>query len=193
MYFCTQVPDDIPENILSQLGLRVQHALRAFTAKDRKKIKLVAENFPPSDAYDVDQLLTSLGIGEALVTVLNEKGIPTPLAATLLVAPRSRMGILEPHELKNLVNDSELLVEYNEEIDRRSAYELLNEKIVAAGTEDKKVPQTNEPNEDSLIEQLSKNTMVRQLGNTLVRELTRGLLGALGAKPRRTKRSTSVW
>lgn len=198
IYFCTQVPDDIPENILSQLGLRVQHALRAFTARDRKKIKLVAENFPPSEVYEVDELLTSLGIGEALITVLNEKGIPTPLAATLLVAPRSRMGILEDKELNELVNDSELLEEYNEDIDRKSAYELLNEKIEAAKEENE--PEEKKPaskqkstNDESLVEQLSKNTMVRQLGNTLIRELSRGLLGAMGVKPRRKRRSTSIW
>ena len=196
IYFCTQVPDDIPANILSQLGFRVQHALRAFTARDRKKIKLVAENFPPTDYYDIDELLTTLGIGEALVTVLNEKGIPTPLAATLMTAPRSRMGILTKDELSEIVKSSELIEEYNEEIDRKSAYELLNEKIeVAAETEPEvqKGRKRSEPDDTSLVEQLSKNTMVRQLGRTLVTEITRGLMGALGVKPRRKRRSTSLW
>ena len=199
IYFCTQVPDDIPENILSQLGFRVQHSLRAFTAKDRKKIKLVAENFPPSEYYDVDELLTTLGIGEALVTVLNEKGIPTPLAATLMVAPRSRMDVLSPEELKEINAKSEIIEEYNEEIDRKSAYELLNEKIEAAveqNTPDS-APKTQsrktKKEDESLIEELSKNTMVRQMGRTLVQEFTRGLLGALGVKPGRKRRSTSLW
>jgi hypothetical protein len=191
------VPDDIPENILSQLGFRVQHALRAFTARDRKKIKLVAENFPPSEYYDIDELLTTLGIGEALVTVLNEKGIPTPLAATLMSAPRSRMGILTDAELNEIIDRSEIIEEYNEEIDRRSAYELLNEKIEAAATpepvEKKSTGKSTTAKDESLVEQLSKNTMVRQLGNTLMREISRGLMGALGVKPQRKRRSTSLW
>ena len=94
VFFITQNPADIPDDVLSQLGLKVQHALRAFTAKDRKAIKLAAENYPISEYYDVSDLITQLGIGEAFVTALNEKGIPTPLAHTLLRAPQSRMDIL---------------------------------------------------------------------------------------------------
>ena len=95
VYFSTQNPTDIPDAVLSQLGLKVQHALRAFTAKDRKNIEKAVENYPISEFYDVEELITSLGIGEALVTCLNEKGIPTPLAATLLRAPISRMDVLK--------------------------------------------------------------------------------------------------
>jgi DNA helicase HerA-like ATPase len=138
LYFVTQNPTDVPDAVLSQLGLKIQHALRAFTAKDRKAIKLTAENYPLSDYYKTDEVLTSLGIGEALVTALNEKGIPTPLAATLLRAPMSRMDILEDHELKDLIRESELIPQYNEEIDRESAYELLNEKIEIAEKEEAK-------------------------------------------------------
>lgn len=129
LYFVTQNPTDIPDAVLSQLGLKIQHALRAFTAKDRKAIKLTAENYPLSEYYKTDEVLTSLGIGEALVTALNEKGIPTPLAATLVRAPMSRMGVLEDNELKDLLDSSQLIREYNQEIDRESAYELLNKKI----------------------------------------------------------------
>lgn len=132
LYFVTQNPTDVPDAVLSQLGLKVQHALRAFTAKDRKAIKLTAENYPLSDYYKTDEVLTSLGIGEALVSALNEKGIPTPLAATLLRAPMSRMDVLEDSELKDLLKKSKLVKEYNEEIDRESAYELLNKKIETA-------------------------------------------------------------
>jgi DNA helicase HerA-like ATPase len=201
VFFCTQSPADVPEDILSQLGLRVQHALRAFTAKDRKRIKLIAENFPPSDYYKTDELLTSMGIGEALITALDEKGIPTPLAATMLVAPRSRMGILSAEELEALVNSSELASDYNEAIDRRSAYEILNEKLEAfrqhgadEHLEEKKKTKHASKEEPSLAEQLSKNTMVRQLGRTVMREVTRGLLGALGVKATtRRRRSHSLW
>jgi len=138
LYFVTQNPTDVPDAVLSQLGLKVQHALRAFTAKDRKAIKLTAENYPLSDYYQTDQILTSLGTGEALVSALNEKGIPTPLAATMLRAPMSRMDILNDSELRSLIENSKLAKEYNEEIDRESAYELLNKKIEIANREEAK-------------------------------------------------------
>ncbi len=138
LYFVTQDPTDVPDAVLAQLGLKIQHALRAFTAKDRKAIKLTAENYPLSDYYKTDEVLTSLGIGEALVSALNEKGIPTPLAATMMRAPMSRMDILSDGELKTLLNQSKLIPKYNEEIDRESAYELLNEKIEVANNEEAK-------------------------------------------------------
>ncbi|MCL4138128.1 UNVERIFIED_CONTAM: hypothetical protein GTU68_006837 [Idotea baltica] len=129
LYFVTQNPKDVPEDILAQLGLKVQHALRAFTAKDRKAIKLAAENYPDSKYYDTKEVLTQLGIGEAFVSVLNEKGIPTPLARTMLRAPMSRMDILTEQELNTVVNNSKLAFKYNQNIDRESAYEMLNSKI----------------------------------------------------------------
>ena len=131
LFFVTQNPKDVPEDVLAQLGLKVQHALRAFTAKDRKAIKLAAENYPDSEYYDVDESLTQLGIGEAFISVLNEKGIPTPLAATMMRAPMSRMDVLSNTELKRLIDTSRLYYKYNETIDRESAYEILNEKIEA--------------------------------------------------------------
>ncbi len=138
IYFVTQNPTDVPDAVLSQLGLKIQHALRAFTAKDRKAIKLTAENYPISSYYKTDEVLTSLGIGEALVSVLNEKGIPTPLAATMLRAPMSRMDVLTDDELNTLLEHSKILKEYNEEIDRDSAYEMLNKKIEIANKEEAK-------------------------------------------------------
>ncbi len=129
LYFVTQNPTDVPEAVLSQLGLKIQHALRAFTAKDRKAIKLTAQNYPDTDYYDTTEVLTSLGIGEALVSALDEKGRPTPLAATMMRAPMSRMDVLTDSELSNLLGDSKLIIKYNKEVDRESAYEILNEKI----------------------------------------------------------------
>ncbi len=129
IFFVTQNPKDVPEDVLAQLGLKIQHALRAFTAKDRKAIKLAAENYPDSAYYDVDKTLTQLGIGEAFISVLNEKGIPTPLAATMMRAPMSRMDILSNSEIKQQIENSRLFYKYNETIDRDSAYEILNEKI----------------------------------------------------------------
>jgi len=132
IYFVTQNPKDIPSDVLSQLGLKIQHALRAFTAKDRKAIKLAAENYPDSDYYDTAKVLTELGIGEALVSALNEKGVPTPLVRTMLRAPMSRMDVLSDSELKELIDKSKIARRYNEVIDSESAYEILNEKIVTA-------------------------------------------------------------
>jgi DNA helicase HerA-like ATPase len=138
IYFVTQNPTDVPEAVLSQLGLKVQHALRAFTANDRKAIKLAAQNYPDSIYYDTAEVLTSLGTGEALVSALDEKGRPTPLAATMMRAPMSRMDILTNSEINNLLSTSKLVKKYNKEIDRVSAYEILNNKIERAEAEEAK-------------------------------------------------------
>ncbi|MBB4119249.1 hypothetical protein GGR32_001545 [Mesonia hippocampi] len=138
IYFVTQNPTDIPSEVLGQLGLKIQHALRAFTAKDRKAIKLTAQNYPLSDFYTTETIITELGIGEALVTALNEKGKPTPLAATMLRAPMSRMDILTPEELNGLIDNSALVKKYNSPINRESAAELLKEKIRLASQEENK-------------------------------------------------------
>jgi len=138
VYFVTQNPTDVPEAVLSQLGLKVQHALRAFTANDRKAIKLTAQNYPDSEYYNTEDVLTSLGIGEALVSALDEKGRPTPLAATMMRAPMSRMDVLTDSELDTLLTKSKLVKKYNETIDRDSAYEMLNKKIDLAEAEEAK-------------------------------------------------------
>ncbi len=186
VYFCTQTPTDVPESVLGQLGLKVQHALRAFTAKDRKAITKTAENYPDSQFYNTSDVLTSMGIGEALITALNEKGIPTPLAHTLVRAPITRMGVLSENEIDDLVASSDLVKKYNEDIDRESAFEILEKKLDWIESEQKKAmpsrsgSRTGRRNkqEESLIEELSKNTMVRQIGRTIFRELTRGILGS---------------
>ncbi len=131
VFFVTQNPTDIPNGVLAQLGLKVQHALRAFTAVDRKAIKLTAENYPLSDYYKTEDTITALGIGEALVTALNEKGIPTPLAAAMLRSPMSRMDILTSDEINSINRASGLVSKYSQTIDRESAYEILSRKIEA--------------------------------------------------------------
>ena len=103
VYFCTQNPQDVPDAVLGQLGMKMQHALRAFTAKDRQNIRLVAQNYPLTDFYDVENLITQLGIGEAFITVLNEKGIPTPIVQTMLRAPQSRMDVLSEVEIDKIL------------------------------------------------------------------------------------------
>jgi hypothetical protein len=183
IYFCTQNPYDIPDAVLAQLGLKVQHALRAFTEKDRKAIKKTAENYPISEFYKTDELLTSLGIGQALISALDEKGIPTPLAATHLRAPMSRIGVLTADEIQQVVSSSSIAAKYNKVIDSESAYEILNSKIKAA-TETKEEELAEEKKskkeEKSTIEKISENTMVRQVGRTVMKEVARGLLGVLG-------------
>jgi hypothetical protein len=176
IYFVTQNPTDVPNDVLSQLGLKVQHALRAFTARDRKAIKLTAENYPESEYYDTKEVLTSLGIGEALISALDEKGRPTPLAATLLRAPMSRMDVLTDQELEEVIDKSSLVKKYNEIIDRESAYEILNEKI-----EDAEKLAEKEKNKPA-ARRTSTRTSTRQ--NPVIKVLTsatfiRGVLGVL--------------
>ena len=187
IYFITQNPADIPESILAQLGLKIQHALRAFTAKDRKSIKLAAENYPITKWYQTEDLLTNLGIGEAFVSVLNEKGIPTPLAHTLMRPPESRMDVLTQGEIDNLLNRSALVRKYNQEVDRESAYEILTGKIQEAAEMAPPPPPQQEQRssrpakeEKGMLETVIDNPLARQVGRTVARELTRGLLGVLG-------------
>jgi hypothetical protein len=174
LYFVTQNPTDVPEAVLSQLGLKVQHALRAFTANDRKAIKLTAQNYPDTEYYDTASVLTSLGTGEALVSALNEKGKPTPLAATMMRAPMSRMDILTDSELNNLLDNSKLVKKYNEEIDRESAYEMLNEKIEQAEAADLKEKARKEKEALEKAESKSRSTSTRKSTriNPIVKVLT---------------------
>jgi DNA helicase HerA-like ATPase len=188
IYFITQNPMDVPSGVLAQLGLKIQHALRAFTANDRKAIKQTADNYPTSDYYNTSEILTSLGIGEALVTALNEKGIPTPLAATMLRAPMSRMDILTESEIQNINNKSKLVKKYSELIDRESAYEMLNKKIAVIEAETAKQEAQEEELKEKQEEikrsdkQTSKTTDA--VGKTVLKVLTsatfiRGAFGIL--------------
>ncbi len=179
VFFCTQNPQDIPAAVLSQLGFKIQHALRAFTANDRKDIKQTAENYPESTFYQTEDLITQLGIGEALVTLLNEKGVPTPLAHTFLVSPRSRMDILSDEELNALVAGSKLVPKYNAVLDRESAYEILNNKLAAAASQES-APKYAAPEagtakrapakeEKSWLEQAINSSAGKQVQRSLVR------------------------
>lgn len=179
IFFVTQNPTDIAPAVLSQLGLKIQHALRAFTAKDRKAIKQTAENYPLSNYYETENIITELGIGEALVTLLNEKGIPTPLAATMLCAPRSRMDVLTDKEIENIVKKSSLTSKYNQEIDRESAYEILSEKLETAKEEAPK-RKSKQKEEETILEQIGGNTVVKSMLRTAGNMIVRSLLGSLG-------------
>jgi DNA helicase HerA-like ATPase len=197
--FITQNPDDIPASILGQLGFKVQHALRAFTANDRKAIKNASENYPSSEFYKVDELITQLGIGEALITVLNEKGLPTEVVHTCMAPPSSRMDILQAAEIDEILKNSELVKEYNQPVDRESAYEILQSKMnpgssPAKGEPGRDVPREEEikprkrssvPQEEgSVIEDILKSPVTKMVA----KELTRGLLGVLGFSTTRRRR-----
>jgi DNA helicase HerA-like ATPase len=132
VYFVTQAPTDVPSSVLSQLGNRVQHALRAFTPDDADALRKTARTFPVTTHYDVERTITSLGIGEALVTVLSPKGVPTPLAATRLIPPDSRMAPLTDAELAQVVAASPLQARYGTTIDRESAHEIITARLQAA-------------------------------------------------------------
>ncbi|MFK8044377.1 MAG: helicase HerA-like domain-containing protein, partial [Crocinitomicaceae bacterium] len=163
IYFVTQLPTDIPDEVLSQLGLKIQHALRAFTAKDRKAIKQTAENYPLSDYYKTDKVITELGTGIALVTALNEKGIPTPLATTLMQAPKTRMDILTKAEINEQIEYSLLNEKYKEKIDRRSAYEILEERIARMGEEELiEKRKKQQAKEDKAIEKTRRSKTTRR-------------------------------
>ena len=180
IYFCTQNPQDIPDAVLSQLGMKLQHSLRAFTAKDRQNIRLVAQNYPLTDFYDVETLLTELGIGEALITVLNEKGIPTPLVHTMLRPPQSRMDVLTDDEIEDILRGSKIIKKYNEVINRESAFEILTTKLSQAAEAQPAPSSRSQKEEPTFVEKAMKNPFVKQAGSQIVRELTRGLLGILG-------------
>ena len=194
IFFCTQNPQDVPAGILSQLGLKVQHALRAFTAADRKTIKQAAENYPETEFYKTESLLTQLGIGEALITALNEKGIPTPLVHTMLVPPRSRMDVLTDSEMDALIDQSKLVKKYASDENRESACEILTSKLEEAAQKSEQQKESAKPAarpEKSTLEKVLENPVTRQIGRTAASVITRSLLGALGLGGRSSSRRKS--
>ena len=187
VFFCTQLPTDIPNNVLSQLGARVQHALRAFTPDDQAALAKTVKTYPKTEYYELDTALTSLGTGEAIVTVLSERGAPTPVAWTRLRAPRSKMGAIGPDAVTAAVTSSDLHAKYSETIDRESAYEKLAAKVAGPPVSDGQAPPPPAPeaapkkDEPGLVEQAMKNPAVksflRSAAGALGREITRGLFG----------------
>ncbi len=198
IFFCTQNPMDIPASVLGQLGLKIQHALRAFTAADRKTIKQTADNYPETAYYKTEDLITQLGIGEALVTLLSEKGIPTPLAHTMLCSPRSRMDLLSESEVDAINAKSKLVAKYSEEIDTESAYEMLTAKLQEAEErttnnvqETSKTKQAKE--EPSTFEKIANNSVVKSMVRTAGNGIVRSLLGALGLGGRSSSSKKKSW
>lgn len=189
VFFCTQSPMDVPENVLGQLGNRVQHALRAFTPNDAEALKKTVNTYPRSAFYEIDRTLTSLGTGQALITVLNEKGIPTEVVAAHLIPPRASMSPLSQQEAETLMQSSDTYRKYQETIDPESAYDILTKRIsekLAEADDVKKqadIEKENSPkrNEKSTFEKVINAPITRQIGTAIVR----GLFGMLtGKKPR---------
>jgi DNA helicase HerA-like ATPase len=189
VFFVTQTPKDVPADVLAQLGNRVQHALRAFTPDDEAKLKATARTFPKSTFYDITATLTSLGIGEALVTVMSPRGTPTPVVATLLVPPPSLMGALDPSVVTQQVQASPLHARYAQAIDRESAREMLLARAKEAedvddapGYPTARTRRQPESTAGQVAKAVLKSSVVAALG----RELVRGVFGVLGLrKPRR--------
>jgi len=195
IFFCTQNPMDVPASVLAQLGLKVQHALRAFTAADRKVIKQTAENYPETAFYKTEDLITQLGTGEAFVTILNEKGIPTPLVHCMMRPPQSRMDILTDAEIDALVSKSKIAAKYNEVVDSQSAYEILTGKLDEAAkrdaeekeqqAEEKAEKKTTTKKEKGFFDNPTVKSMTRTAGNSIVRTLL-GVLGLGGRSKRKS-------
>ncbi len=192
VFFCTQLTQDIPATVLSQLGNRVHHVIRAFTPNDVSALKMTIKTFPKSDFYDLEQQFTKLGIGQAFITVLNEKGIPTETVVTHLAPPASVMGPLSSSEYQVQLDQSEFYKKYRETIDPKSAFEILNDRMQEVRTkqaeevkeqEELKAPPRSTRKEKSTFEEVISSPVAKQVG----RELVRGVFGMLfGSAPRRT-------
>jgi DNA helicase HerA-like ATPase len=192
IYFCTQNPMDVPASVLGQLGLKIQHSLRAFTANDRQVIKQTAQNYPETTFYKTEDVITQLGIGEALVTLLNEKGIPTPLAHVMMCTPRSRMDVLTETEINNIVAQSKLTAKYNQVVDSQSAYEMLTAKLQEAAANPPAVATKSAKPEESTLEKVANNSVVKSIVRTAGNTIVRSLLGSLGLGGR-TRKSAKSW
>jgi DNA helicase HerA-like ATPase len=195
VYFVTQTPKDLPENVLAQLGNRIQHALRAHTPDDDTALRATVRTFPKTSYYDLEETLTSLGIGEAVVTVLDTRGTPTPVVATRLIPPTSRMAPLTPDELQADIRQSDLLAEYGKPVDRESAREMLAARMARTAPPEK--PGTPEPTASrpgKTLAQVAAGALSSSIARTVGREVVRGIFGLLGAKPpRRTTTRRSRW
>ncbi|EHI12758.1 helicase HerA-like domain-containing protein [Mycolicibacterium thermoresistibile] len=208
VFFCTQLPTDVPNDVLSQLGARVQHALRAFTPDDQKALRKTVRTYPKTDVYDLESTLTSLGIGEAVVTVLSEKGAPTPVARTLMRAPRSLMDTIGEDAIAAAAKSSPLQAEYGQTIDRESAYERLAAALappepeptapvpapdlppVPAGLDLPPMPAPVEPQGPGLLDKVMDSpafkSAMRSAGTVIGREITRSIFGT-GRRRRRRR------
>ena len=184
IYFVTQNPLDVPESILGQLGNRVQHALRAFSPKDQKAVRAAAQTFRANPALDTEQAITELGIGEALVSVLDERGQPTPVQRVMIRPPQSRIGPLTAEERTEQMQRSPLRAKYEQTLDRESAYEILAKRAQAAA--EAAPAETRKEDGPPLISDVAGDLLgafaksaVRSLGSQVGRQIIRGVLGSI--------------
>jgi DNA helicase HerA-like ATPase len=187
IYFVTQNPLDVPESVLGQLGNRVQHALRAFTPRDQKAVKTAADTLRPNPKLKAEQVITELGVGEALVSLLDEKGRPTMVERAFIVPPASQVGPIAPAERQAMMRASALLAKYEKTVDRESAYEKLTKRTeqAAAPAPAPKPAAGRQP--QSTLEAATKSA-ARAIGSELGRQIIRGILGSiLGSTTRRRK------
>jgi DNA helicase HerA-like ATPase len=182
VYFITQNPLDIPESVLGQLGNRVQHALRAFTPKDQKAVKAAAQTFRANPDLKVEQVILELGVGEALVSLLDEKGSPGVVERSFILPPQSQKGPVQPEQRQQIIRADGVYGHYEKMIDRESAYELLRskaERTAAAPISQPPQPAPRGRPPDSVGDVMMKS-IVRAAGSQFGRQLIRGILGSLG-------------
>jgi DNA helicase HerA-like ATPase len=183
VYFISQSPLDIPEAVLGQLGNRIQHALRAFTPRDQKSVRAAAETFRANSSLDVAKAITELAVGEALVSMLDQNGVPTAVERARIRSPASRLGPATPSEIAQAIANGPLAGKYEKAIDRESAYEHLRRRAEAAlpsATSARKRPTGRRPAQgrETAVEALAKGA-ARSIGSTLGRQIVRGVLGAI--------------
>jgi hypothetical protein len=191
IFFCTQLTQDVPLTVLSQLGNRVHHVIRAFTPNDVKALRETIKTFPRSEFYNMEEQFTQLGTGQAFITVLNEKGIPTETVVTHLIPPSSVMGPLPGNEYDALLRNSDIYRKYSEAVDPESAFEMLEERMKRyQEKDDEKAGRSTgrTRREKSTLEQVLQSSAARQVG----RELVRGVFGMLFGKTTRS-RSKSIF
>lgn len=187
MYFVSQSPLDIPEDIMGQLGTKIQHALRAFTPKDKKNVKLVADTFRENPGLNTRKVITELKTGEALVSVLDDNGAPTPVERILICPPSSRIGPLNSAERQEIINPSPMKGRYDDIIDRESAYEILKERAQNQMEEKiqerevKTAKKSRTSNRQSYTESITKSVL-RSVGSSLGRQIVRGIMKTLLGK-----------
>ncbi|WP_118193190.1 helicase HerA-like domain-containing protein [Albibacterium indicum] len=189
VFFCTQAPTDVPESVLGQLGNRVQHALRAFTPNDAENLRKTVKTYPKSDFYEIDQVLTKLGTGQALITVLNDKGIPTEVVATHLIPPRAVMGPLGTTACEKIISSSDLYPKYRTAIDSYSAAEVIEERRKeleneAASAEVKNSSKKRSSNRQTPAE-AAKKTLIRTLAAGAGKIILTGLMSFLKGRKKR--------
>ena len=197
VYLVTQSPRDLPDSVLAQLSNRVQHALRAHTPDEEAALRSAVRTFPKTQFYDLEETLQSLGIGEAVVTVLNTRGVPTPVVAVRMIPPASRMAPLTPDELAADIRQSDLVAEYGTAVDRESARELLAKRMAATTPPADAAPASRGGKPARTVAQVVGagviGAMSSTVGRTVGREIVRGLFGLLGAKPPRTTTRRTRW